>query len=89
MPERIVIRKPSITPSLLWEYDLSAFDFKRSARVVVERVIERGNLGDWKEILRFYGEEKILEIARSSRQLCEKDKHFAEIFIHSNLLHAA
>jgi hypothetical protein len=56
---------------------------------VIERVIERGNLNDWREIFRFYGEKKMLETARSSRQLTKKDKQFTEIFIHSTLLHAA
>jgi hypothetical protein len=87
MSERTVIQKPAIAPSLLWEFDLGAFDFERSARVVIERVIERGNLNDWREIFRFYGEKQMLETARSSRQLCEKDKQFTEIFIHSTLLH--
>ena len=30
----------SISPSLLWEYDLSCFDWWKSRKIVVQRVIE-------------------------------------------------
>ena len=36
----------SISPSLLWEYDLSHFDWWKSRKIVVQRVIERGWLKD-------------------------------------------
>ncbi|HQU61047.1 MAG: hypothetical protein KDD02_21115 [Phaeodactylibacter sp.] len=80
---------PLISPHLLWEYDLSSFDFDKSKRIVIERVIERGTLEDWREMIRYYGEEKVLLTARQSKQLSEKDKGFTEIFIHSTLLYAA
>ncbi|MCO6491460.1 MAG: hypothetical protein J5I98_23790 [Phaeodactylibacter sp.] len=82
-------KRPCISPHLLWEYDLSSFDFDKSKRVVIERVIERGTLDDWREMIRYYGEEQVLNVARQSRQLSAKDKGFTEIFIHSTLLHAA
>ncbi len=77
-----------ISPHLLWEYDLSNFDYDRSKRIVIERVIERGNIKDWQEIKRYYGVTEILEVAKSSKQLSKKDKDFTEIFVHSGFLHA-
>lgn len=77
-----------ISPHLLWEYDLSTFDYDRSKSVVIERVIERGNLKDWQEIKRYYGVTEILKVAKSSKQLSKKDKDFTEIFVHSGFLHA-
>ncbi|MCB9294044.1 MAG: hypothetical protein H6559_13135 [Lewinellaceae bacterium] len=82
-------KQPRISRHLLWEYDISTFDFGKSKRVVIERVIERGTLEDWREMIRYYGEEQVLSVARQSRQLSAKDKGFTEIFIHSTLLHAA
>jgi hypothetical protein len=55
--------RPRIRKHLLWEYDWESFDFDRSAAVVIERVIERGNMEDWREMLRYYGVEKVLEVA--------------------------
>ena len=78
-----------ISPSLLWEYDLRTFGFDRSKRIIVERIVERGGLKDWREMVRYFGKRDVLEVVRSSKQLSEKDKNFTEIFIHSKLLDVA
>ncbi|MEM6394946.1 MAG: hypothetical protein AAF741_01270 [Bacteroidota bacterium] len=70
---------------LLWEYDLSKFDYSKSWFIVIERVIQRGDIIQWREVQNFYGKEKMLEVARKSKQLSKKDKAFTEIYIHSNL----
>lgn len=80
--------QPDISRHLLWEYDLETFDYDRSKRVVIERVIERGTLDDWREIYRYFGEEQILAVARASKQLSAKDKGFTKIFVNSSLIHA-
>ena len=74
---------PKIRRHLLWEYDFDRFDFKNSAFIVIERVIERGNMEEWREILRYYGRNEVLEVARKSKQLDKKDKHFTEIYVDS------
>jgi Family of unknown function (DUF6922) len=76
--------KPKLRRHLLWEYDFGRFDFDRSAAVVIERVVERGNMEEWREIMRYYGREKILEEARKSRQLDHRDKNFTEIYVYSD-----
>lgn len=75
-----------LRPHLLWEYDQSKFNYRRGATVVIERVIERGTIEEWREIVRFYGKEKVLEVAEGSRQLDARDKHFTKIFVDSNLV---
>ena len=52
--------KPNIPDNFLWEYDLETFNYDRSYKIVIERVLERGNIEQWREILNYYGEEKIL-----------------------------
>ncbi len=74
---------PQIRKHLLWEYDLGTFDYQRSKKIVIERVIERGNLKEWKEMLLFYGKATVLEVARNSKQLDSKEKNFTEIFVDS------
>lgn len=81
--------KPQIATHLLWEYDLNSFDFNASLRIVIERVIERGNLDDWQAIFEYYGSETIKEIALSSKHLSIKDRKFTTIFLDSTLLHSA
>ncbi len=81
--------KPAIRPGLLWEYDLETFHWDRSYQVVIERVVQRGWLDEWKEIFEFYGAHKILEAVEWSKQLDNRDKNFARLFLKSDLLHAA
>jgi hypothetical protein len=76
----------TIRRHLLWEYDWDTIDFERLATVVVERVIERGNIKDWKAILHFYGVQRILNIADRSTRLDQRHKRFTSIFLQSDLL---
>lgn len=81
--------KPNIGPHLLWEYDLSTFHWNRSWKIVIERVVQLGDLHEWREIYRFYGPEKILAAVEWSKQLDKREKDFTRFFINSDLLHAA
>lgn len=45
----------SLSPTLLWEYDLTQFDWWKSRKVVVARVIERGWLKDYFAAFDLYG----------------------------------
>jgi hypothetical protein len=81
--------KPSIRPALLWEYNLETFNWERSYKIVIERVLQLGSIDEWKEIYSFYKPEKILETVEWSKQLDKRDKDFAHLFLKSDLLHAA
>lgn len=50
--------------SLLWEYDLSNFDWNDMRDIVVQRVCERGHLTDFYAILKLYGYNTIREIIK-------------------------
>lgn len=52
--------------SLFWDTDSETIDWTRQARAVILRVFERGNLTEKKEILRFYGPEKIRQVLRDN-----------------------
>ena len=81
--------KPNIRPALLWEYDLETFNWERSYKIVIERVVQLGTVNEWKEIYSFYQPEKIFETVAWSKQLDKRDKDFASFFLNSDLLHAA
>lgn len=48
-------KNAQISNSLLWEYDLSSFDWYGMRTVVVQRVIERGWLKDFYAAIKLYG----------------------------------
>ena len=72
----------------MWEYDLDTFNYDKSYKIVIERVIERGNLYQWKEMVKYYPPQKILETIDWSAQLDKSVKEFSKLFIHSKLLYA-
>jgi hypothetical protein len=78
-----------INPALLWEYDLETFNYVKSYKIVIERVLERGNLEEWKEMVSLYTKEQILEVIEWSAQLDRRDKEFSKFFLTSGFLHAA
>lgn len=82
--------KPHIINSaLLWEYDLDTFNYEKSYKIVIERVLERGNLEEWREMVSLYSKEQILETIEWSAQLDQRDKDFSKFFLTSEFLHAA
>ena len=81
--------KPNIPDRLLWEYDVATFNYDKSYKIVIERVLERGDLDEWREILNYYGEQKILDTIEWSAQLDERGKRFCRFFLKSDFLDAA
>ena len=82
--------KPNIVNSaLLWEYDLETFNYKKSYKIVIERVLQRGNLVEWREMVKLYAREQILETIDWSAQLDNQEKEFSRFFLTSDFLDAA
>ena len=78
-----------INQALLWEYDLDTFNYKKSYKIIIERVLERGNLEEWKEMVTLFTRNQILETIEWSAQLEKRDKEFSKFFLSSGFLNAA
>lgn len=82
------MKKPSIiNTALLWEYDLETFNYERSYKIVIERVLQRGNLNEWREMTSIYSRGKILETIDWSNQLDNREKEFSRFFLNSGFLY--
>ena len=79
--------KPNINPRLLWEYDHDTFNWVKSYKIVIERVLQLGNLDEWREMYKFYTEDQILETVKWSAQLDKRDEDFSVLFLKSDFLH--
>jgi hypothetical protein len=83
-------QKPHIiNTALLWEYDLETFNYDKSYKIVIERVLQMGNLEEWRNMVNYYTREQILETIEWSAQLDNRDKEFSKFFLTSGFLHAA
>lgn len=78
-----------INDALLWEYDLTTFNYDKSYKIVIERVLQLGNLQEWRNMVSYYSRDQILETIDWSAQLDKRDKDFARFFLNSGFLHVA
>lgn len=77
-----------INTALLWEYDMSTFNYDKSYKIVIERVLQFGDLDEWKNMVKYYSNEKILETIHWSKQLDKREKDFSLFFLKSEYFHA-
>ncbi len=61
--------KPDLRASLFWDVNYDVIQWNKNFRFVIERVLERGTLDEWRDITRYYGLEKIREAALQARWL--------------------
>lgn len=55
--------------NLFWDIDKDQIDMVENAPYVVQRVLEYGQIGDWKLLVEYYGLEKIVSITKNLRSL--------------------
>lgn len=73
-----------IRNSLFWDINIENLDFQKRKRFVIERVFERGNDSEIKEIIQFYGIEDCKFIIKSARTLLISAVYNAERFLKLN-----
>jgi hypothetical protein len=69
-------RHTKVRKHLLWEVDLDKFDYFKSSQLVVERVVERGDMDDWLTILNLYGYHGVRDKIKLIPNLNRKDMNF-------------
>lgn len=69
----------SIREHLLWDFNREQFDYQKGKSIVVERVVQRGNMDDWLTIFNLYGLEGVREEIMKIPYLNDKDMNFVHI----------
>ena len=59
-----------------WDVDLKTVDPKRHSRYVIERLVEFGDEGAVRWMLRQYGTKSVLDVVESSRRISQKSKTY-------------
>lgn len=65
-----------LSPHLFWDIDINDFDAERNSAQLIQRVLECGELNDWKLVYSFYGLERIVSDCKSLRTLNPKALSF-------------
>jgi len=66
--------------SLFWDTNAHDIDTDRNARFIIERVISRGTLQDWKTLLAFYGKDRVRQEVVRIRSLDPKSLCYLGVF---------
>ena len=65
-----------LSKELFWDIDQKSLDFECNRRFVIERVLTRGRLSDFWKILRYYGDQVLIEKSKRIRILDKNSVHF-------------
>jgi len=57
------------TTNLFWDTDVSTLDVEKYPAYVIQRVLEYGEMQDWRLINKLYGLPKIVEVCKELRSL--------------------
>jgi hypothetical protein len=68
--------KPILSKQAFWDVDMDKIDYQKNGAHVVEKVIERGKAEDFDNLLKFYGFEKVKELALQANWLSDIGMNF-------------
>jgi hypothetical protein len=74
-------QKPFVNPRIFWDVEVDSLDFETHKKMIVERVFERGDVGDIRAARRFYPNTEIEKILLSARHLSPGRLHLASAII--------
>jgi len=80
-PDLSILRK-----AIFWDIDPDKLDFMKRQRFVIERIFERGNEAEIREIIRFYGKDNCISIMRTSTGLIYSARANASKYLGINLI---
>lgn len=72
---------------LFWDTELHAIDIEKNKAYVIERVITRGLLTDFRKLLTLYSREEIIEALTTAKQLDAKTAHFCSWYFNIPVTH--
>ena len=79
-----------INKRLFWDVDIEKMDIEKSRDFIIERVLNRGGMSDVKTLFKIYGDEKIIEAIKKSKNLDKVTHNFCSNYfdIPKELMHA-
>ncbi|WP_394337836.1 DUF6922 domain-containing protein [Chitinophaga silvisoli] len=76
------IAKPSLSRRAFWDVDLKRLDFDRYPEFTVVRAMERGTSNDIREVIRYYGRQKVQTILTNSERLLPRAQVISRRLFH-------
>ncbi len=58
-----------LRPALFWDVDVSKIDLQKHQAAVIERILMRGRLEEYRAMMRFYGKDTVRKVVLNARYL--------------------
>lgn len=72
----------NINKSYFWDIDINTLDDKKSKRLIIERVINLGNLKELKFLFNYYGEKEVINTIQRLNYLDSKTLNFFSLIFY-------
>jgi hypothetical protein len=69
--------KPVLDPRLFWDVDMSKLDYDQRAGFVIERVFDRGDVEDIRQVRRHYGDDLVRDVLLQAKYLQKQTLYLA------------
>ncbi|MBV8391145.1 MAG: hypothetical protein JO080_15170 [Mucilaginibacter sp.] len=54
------VARPNLPKVLFWDFEYGKINWQKAYKTIIERVLDKGNQEEWKELIRFYGIDKVI-----------------------------
>ena len=71
----------TLSKEIFWDIDMSTLNYEVQGAFILERVITRGTISDFKQIVKYYGIEALEKIAIDTKNLDKKSLNFISFFL--------
>ena len=70
-----------LNKALFWDIDFNSLNGEKHARFIIERVVQKGDISDWKLIKAYFGLEKIKSEVVKVRHFNDKTLNFVSVIL--------
>ena len=76
--------KPNLDKRIFWDVEFEKLDYELYANFIIERVFERGDVEDIRQVRRFYGDEKVKFALTNAKWLSKVTLSLAKAVLGNN-----
>ncbi len=70
------MQKPILAKRIFWDTNFDNLDYDKGYRSIIERVFDRGDINDIRQVRRYYGDDKVIEVLTTAKYLFDETIHF-------------
>jgi hypothetical protein len=78
---KMVKQKPNFSQNLFWDVDINTLDIDLHSKFILERVLQYGDLDDWRKVKNYYPVDDIKTMALDIRTIDPKSLNFIAAYL--------